>query len=430
MTDQQAMESFESALSDRIHRYTSGITRRPFDAGATGRAAMASHGGAGSGPRWAGRRWWILLVPAAALLAIGAVVVGGLPQQDRPTAPSQPPTVVPIPDVLQHDWQRPAAIGPGGDPWGSGFLTVADGQVGYGREPGGAAATSTVAATGPATLQVVATTGTKDCHPGDAGAYGWELTGKDTVLTLTPISTDACGARQTALAGQWVRDFPPLPASGDALPAGTHSTLTFDPLADPRSTTHLEFTVPEGCRVVGDDLAAFDLQRLPDDPAGDPLAEPQIGVFVNPRLEADFAPGAACGPTGDAPGIGGGLDELVAAIVSRPGIVPTQPADVTIAGRRGRLLDLRLAPTWTGGCTDISGPVVGMPILHLGGSDHGPAVGLGPDQEVRLILVDIGEGRTLAISIYPAAKVTPTFEQHVTEAMPIVQSFKFVPAAP
>jgi hypothetical protein len=431
MAEPPVMDAFETGLAGQVRRYTSVASSRPFDPLVAARAAMATSGTSGSSLAWRSairsRRWLLVPVPIAISVAVVAVAVGGILQRRPPEAVGGP-----VPDALRHSWSRPYGVAPGPDVYGSGFLALTDRRADYGREPGAAASTSSIASTGPAALEVTATSETKDCAPGDAGAYRWTLEGSDTVLTLTPISADACAARQTALAGQWVRDnFPPQPVLGDALPAGTHTTSTFDPLGDAGSPTHLEFTVPEGWRLMGDEVGSFNVQRLPDDPAGDTWAEPLIGAFTSPRLEADFAPGAACGPTGDAPGVEGGLDELVAAIVSRPGVVSTPPADVTIAGHQGRMLDLRLAPTWTGGCSDVSGPIVGMPILHQGGSLRGPVVGLGPDQPMRLFLLDLGRGRTLAIAIANLTdNESSSFEQHLAEAMPIVESFQFVPATP
>jgi hypothetical protein len=423
----RVMDAFETTLSEQIRRYTSAATARAFDPFVAARTAMAST--SVTGTTWRGRaagpsRRWLALVPVVALMAV-ALAVGANVQRRTPEGASGP-----VPSMLRHTWARPYQVAPGPDVYGSGFLAVTPRQIHYGREPGAAASTSSIAATGPAALEITATGETKGCAAGDSGAYRWTLQGSDTVLTLTPISADACAARQTVLAGQWVRDFGPQPVLGGALPAGSHTTSVFDPLGDAGSPTHLAFAVPEGWRLMADQVGSFNLQRLPNDRSGDPLAEPQIAAFTNPRLEADFAPGDACAPTSDAPGVGGRLEELVGAIVSRPGVVATPPADVTIAGHQGRLLDLRLAASWRGGCSDVSGPVVGLPILHQGGSIRGPVVGLGPGQAVRLILVDVGGSRTLAIAIFPTAKQSSDFEQHVAEAMPVIESFQFVPASP
>jgi hypothetical protein len=429
MDDPRAMNAFETTLSEQVGRYTSAATARPFDPLVAARTAMASTGVTGSTLRWRAarpsRRWWLAFIPVVAVIA-AALAVGASIQRRMPEVVGGP-----VPEALRHDWIRPYAVTPGGDAYGSGFLALTDRRIDYGREPGAAASTSSIAATGPTALEITATATTKDCAGAESGAYSWKLEGSDTVLTLTPISTDACASRQKALAGPWVRDFGPQPVLGGGLPAGSHTTAFFDPLGNAGSPTRLAFTVPEGWRLMGDEAGSVNLQRIPDDPAGDPLAEPLIGAFTNPRVAQDFAPGAACGPTGDDPGVGGGLDDLVAAIAARPGVVSTPPADVTVAGRKGRLLDLRLEPGWTGGCSDVSGSIVGMPILHQGGSLRGPVVGLGPDRPVRLILLDIGGGRTLAIAIATLTdKQSSSFEQHLAEAMPIVESFAFVPATP
>ena len=426
MTEPRTIEALETLFSGRIRSYANAAARRPFDATAAARTAMASSTAV---RRDGARRWWLLLVPAAALVAIGAIVVGGIANQPRLPAPSVAPGAAAVPDALRHRWVRPYAVAPGEDVYGSGFLNVEANRARYGREEGPAASTSAMAATGASSVEVTATDATKDCDSGAAGAYGWSLSGSDTVLTLTPITADGCAARQKALAGQWVRDFPPGPAFGNALPPGTHTTSTFDPLENAASPTRLTFTVPGGWALMDDRVGSFTLQRLPTDPADDPLAEPLIAAFANPRVEADFASGATCGPTGDAPGVGSGVDELVAAIVARPGVVAAPPRNVTIAGHQGRLLDLQLDPSWAAGCLDSSGPIVGMPILHMGGSLAGPVVGLTTDQPVRIILLDIGGSQTLAIVIAaPTEQKASDFEPKVAAAMPIIESFGFEPA--
>ena len=429
MTEPGAMDAFETALTEQVRRYTVAATARPFDPLVAARTAMASTSVTRSTMRWraAGpsRRWWLAVIPVLALI-VAALVVGASLQRRTPEIVGGP-----VPDALRHDWSRPYAVTPGGDAYGSGFLTVTDRRVDYGREPGAAASMSSIAATGPTALEITATAGTKGCAAGDSGAYRWTLEGSDTVLTLTPVSADACALRQAALAGPWVRDFGPQPVLGGALPVGRQTTSLFDPVGDRASPMRLAFTVPDGWRLMADQVASFSLQRLPDGPAGDPKAETLIGVFTDPRIAADFAPGAACGPTNDAPGVGGGLDDLVKAIVTRPGIVSTPPAEVTVAGHQGRLLVLRLEPGWTGGCSDVTGPIVAMPILHQRGSPGGPGVGVGPEQPVRLTLLDVGGGRTLAIAIVaPTDRVSANFDRHLAEAMSIVESFAFVPATP
>jgi hypothetical protein len=50
---------------------------------------------------------------------------------------------------------------------------------------------------------------------------------------------------------------------------------------------------------------------------------------------------------------------------------------------------------------------------------------------MRLFLLDLGRGRTRAIAIANLTdNESSSFEQHLGEAMPIVESFQFVPATP
>ena len=85
-------------------------------------------------------------------------------------------------------------------------------------------------------------------------------------------------------------------------------------------------------------------------------------------MAADFAAGADCNSVVDAPGVGRGRDELVAAIRARPSVVSTPPTEVTVGGFSGLMLDLRLAPSWTGRLhVAAEARVIGASILHGAG---------------------------------------------------------------
>jgi hypothetical protein len=175
----------------------------------------------------------------------------------------------------------------------------------------------------------------------------------------------------------------------------------------------------------------FLLHHLADEAAGQPAADTFIALFVQPRMSAEFEDGAACRPSGEAPGVGNGVDDLVAAILARPGVVSTAPTAVKIGGYDGQLLDLRLAASWTRGCVAPEGPIVGIPILHQAGSEPAPLVGLARDHPVRLILLDLTGGRTLAIAIFEPEPSQPSvFEAHAAEVMPIIESFEFAAPTP
>ena len=169
------------------------------------------------------------------------------------------------------------------------------------------------------------------------------------------------------------------------------------------------------------------LPTLQDQPATDTF----IFMIAQPRLAAAFEDGAVCGEFPVASGVGSGADDIVGALSARPGVIASPPTAVTIGGYEGTLIDLRLDPAWTGGCTAPDGPVVGVPILTGPGVGAGPSVGLAPDAPVRLILVDVGGGRTMATVVACAEPSTLAFfDAQVATAMPVIESIELHPPTP
>ena len=443
MTERQAMDPFETRFADRVRTYTDIATERRIDALAISRTAMSSGRATGWSPRRlgggllgrrAGGDRWAVAFMAVLIGVVGIAILGrrsdsGIGSQPTPAAS----TGGAIPDVLRHAWQRPTTFLPGEVSYPTAFLSLLSGQLEFGPEPGAEASTSAIRAADIDILEATATAGTVGCALGDVGIYRYALEGKDTVMTLTAIGTDACAAREEALAGPWVRSDLPAPVDPAAtLPPGTHETARFDPFGDPAVFGQLSFTVPEGWKVKDDEPAYFLLHHLPDAAQGQSAVDSFILLLARPAVAADFSKGATCGsPVSDAPGVGNGLDDLVAAIRARPGVVSTAPAAVTIGGYEGQTLDLELATSWTGGCLTPDGPVVGMPLLHEAGAETGPGFGLGSDRPVRLVLLDLTGGRTLAVAIF---EIEPSersvFEAHAAELMPIIESFEFHPPTP
>jgi len=444
MTERRAMEAFETRFAGRVRAYTDTAIERRIDALAISRNAMSSQGATGwsqrrlgaglLGRRIAGVRWALAFV-AVVLIGVVGVAVLGRPSDSvigpQPTPSPAASADGPIPEALRHSWQRPYAVTPGLDQWATGFLSVASGVMDFGPEPGAAASRSAIGAAGLDTLVVTATVETKGCAIGDIGAYRWSVEGQGTVMTLTGISADACAAREAALAGQWVRSDLPVPTGGEVtLPPGTYQTSAFDPFDKPGVPDQLSYTVPEGWKVKEDRPATFVLHHLPDASPSQPSTDTFMFVFAQPQMAADIAEGAVCGPFSDAPGVGRGVDDIVAAIMARPGVVSTPPAAVTIGGFEGQLLDLHLAPDWTKGCLAPEGPIVGLAIL-LGASETGPSVGIGPDSPLRLILLDLTDERTMAVAIFNVEPSQPSeFEKQVAEVMPVIESFEFHPPMP
>ena len=429
MTELRATEPFDPRLADRVQAYADLATNRRIDALTVARTAMSSQsatgwsmgrlGGGSLGRRSRALGW----ATAFAVVILVAVVAFAIQRRPSDTVGG------PVPDVLRHAWARPLPVAPGPDLYGSGFLSLTSGQLEFGWDPGAGGSKSTITATGPDTVAVTATGETIGCAAGDVGTYRWLLEGKGTFMTLTAIDADACAARAKSLIGPWVRSDLPPPVDPEApLPPGTYQTSRFDPFGDPTKFGQVSYTVPGAWKIKDDEPGIFLLHHLSDVPQGQPSTDSFILLLARPRLAADFAEGAKCGGTGDAPGVGGGLDDLVAAIRARPGVVSTTPVAVTIGGYKGQRLDLELVPSWTGGCLALDGPAVGMPLVHEAGSETGPGFGLGPNRPMRLMLLDLTGGRTLAVAIF---EIDPSersvFEAHAAEVMPIVESFEFHP---
>ena len=279
---------------------------------------------------------------------------------------------------------------------------------------------------------VTATAETQGCAIADIGPYRWAVAGKGTVMTLTAISADACATREKALAGQWVRSDLAGPGGGGAeLPPGTYPTSAFDPFGHPGMSGQLSYTVPSGWVTEEDQPASFTLDHPSAASASQPSTNSVILLIAQPRMVADLN-GAPCGSFSDAPGVGLRVDEIVAAIRARVGVIATAPAAVTIGGHEGKMLDLHLAPSWTGGCVAPEGAAVGIPILHGDGLGTGPVVavgpvvGVGPDHPLRLILLDLTAGRTMCVAIFNIrSSQASAFEEQLGAVMPIIESFQF-----
>jgi hypothetical protein len=451
MTERQATDPFETRFANRVRTYTDVATERRIDALAISRSAMTSGRATGwwqrrlgaglLGRRIAGDRWAVAFMAVVLIGVVGIAVIGprsdsGIGSQQTPVISSTPVPAASsggvIPDVLRHSWQRPLPTVPDQVTYPTAFLSLVSGQLEFGPEPGAGASGSAIRAADSDILAVTATVETLGCAIGDVGLYRWSLEGKDTVMNLTAIGPDACAAREEALAGPWVRsDFPP-PADPEAtLPPGTHETSSFDPFGEPARPSRLSYVVPEGWKVKVDEPLSFVLHHLADAAQGQPSADTFLALFVQPRMSAVPEDGAACGgPSGEAPDVGGGLDDIVAAITARDGVISTPPATVTIGGHEGRMLDLQLEPSWARGCRAPEGLVVGVPILHQAGGP-GPMVGLAPNQPVRLILLDLAAGRTMAVVTFGIGPLPPSeFEKQLAEVMPIIESFEFHPPTP
>jgi hypothetical protein len=216
------------------------------------------------------------------------------------------------------------------------------------------------------------------CAPGATGDYRWSLSPGRTVLTLEEIS-DECPGRAAALAGEWAHIG--CPSRGDdclgPLEAGRHSSVNFDPF-DSDSYGEMTYVVADGWSSTVDDKARLTLVPPGSDDSG------VHGV----HLYADVASaGPNCAAT---PGPESGADAIASAISSMPGLsVDTSPA--TVDTYPAQVLDVVAE---TSACT------AGRPLLtSRSGSSTPWTVSIGEGRRMRIVLVDLPSGGTMAVVI-------------------------------
>jgi len=446
MTEERSVEAFEAKLTRLARSYTDGAAARPYDDLAAARLAMSARvrrwspawrmRGGELGPRVAGVPWLALgaAVTIAVLIAVAVDRTTPRVQTGQPTAvPSaaiaSPAVVGPLPTDLLHPWQRPYGVTPDLGRWGSGTLVFTDGALSVASDLLDLSSTSKVDPGTTDELVVAATDGTMGCEVGDAGTYRWEVTGSGTVLTLTVRISDGCKVREQALVGDWVRSDMTGTGFGVTMPAGDYQSMRFDPLGRASMAGGLSFRLPDGWVIAGESDTDVTLLH----PQGDgpqPVLTTVITVMARPTLVAPIPDEAPCGAVTDQEEGGTSVDELLAALAARPGVEMSSPTSIEIRGHPATVVDLRLAPDWTGACKDGTDSLVGIALLRVAGQATGQATGpllaVTAQHPFRLVLVDLGEGRTVAIAAFgigddPSAVTSiPT-----ADAMPVIESFEF-----
>ena len=146
-----------------------------------------------------------------------------------------------------------------------------------------------------------------------------------------------------------------------------------------------------------------------------------IGLTTGPFV--DFAD-PDCEGRGQAPaGVGTTVAEVVAALSGDPRLLAAPAQAVTIGDRTGQILDMQIAPSWTGTCAWSDG----MPGVHITGITDdlsGPGFRLAGTERARFIFLDVGES---VVSINIGVTNGTDFEAFAAEVMPIIESMRFTP---
>jgi len=370
-------------------------------------------------------------IAAALTIAAAAafLVVGGRRNESLvPPAPSAVPTQTPIgspsaavalpPSGLLHRWNGPPRPVAGMEPPAvTAAVTFVATTMTFdaGGDPRPDLASKAVAA-GPGRIELTLRTAQAGCHEGDLGTYSYALSPGGGFVTLTP-EADSCPARSQAVAGDWVRSDCPNPGFwclGD-LEAGAHVSAAFDPFVPFKDWSFqygkFAYTVPDGWANIEEDSTLYVLARQT---AGE---DASIWLLSD---EAAHKTGRGCPDNMVEPGVGRTPQALAAWIPTLPGVIATAPRTVDLGGLTGLTLDVSVKPSWTDICTGESKPSVAL-FADADGREHDVKV-VG-DVPIRLYLLDLGDGRTLLVDV--VATTRADWQQLVTDATPIIQTFRF-----
>jgi hypothetical protein len=331
----------------------------------------------------------------------------------------------PIPDELRHVWLGPARdISALGGPQAVSILLIEDATFyfifgAHGED----ALNSTVSIAAPGEVRFVSTNTTGGCHVGDEGIYDWTTSADGAGLTMTKV-TEACSPRAEAVVGDWVRAACKSPDFGclGNLEAGTHRTAFLEPLGQPAAFGptwrmlygQLSYTVPSGWANAVDDPNLYNLVAQDEYAKTVPDVSRYPGIVIVPDV-AVAAQDAACSPKVE-PGVGQSSAEIAARIARIPSLAVGSATSISISGRSGTMIDVALKPGWAQSCA-VGG---GVPVLRRGDDEWRMTA----TSRWRLILVDVADGRTMAILIGSFDDLS-RFDDLVADAMPIVQSFDF-----
>jgi hypothetical protein len=328
----------------------------------------------------------------------------------------------PIPAELAYVWVGPARdIAALGGPQAVSIIRIRGAQLDYilgGHDE--EALKSAVSVSGPGQVRFTSVNTTGGCQIGDEGTYGWATVTDGAGLTLTKVA-ETCSPRAEAVVGDWVRaackDFGCL---GD-LGAGEHRTAFFEPLGDPTALNgswrmqygSMSYTVPSGWANAVDDPNFYDIVPTGEYAKTVPDMSRYSGIALIPDVGV-VAPEDGCSPSVES-GFSRSMDDMTARIAEIPSLDVGVATSINLAGRSGRMFDVALKEGSSQSCAADGG----VPVLRSLGWDRRMTAG----ERWRLILLDVADGRTMAIVINDAS-VPSRFDDLVAQAILIVKSFE------
>ncbi len=354
-----------------------------------------------------------MAVAAAVVLMIALAVVA---RSQQPQLATTPTTITPSPSSsitpgsqlteLAGRWvgATPTSVTTP-NPSASAFLAFSEDRVSLEHLSGGIVHdfNSRVTVTGVGQLRLTLTDQLGRCAGGAIGEYRWTLSPQATTLTVVAVS-DECATRGEALAGTWTHTVCPA-RGGDCLgplEAGRYASVHFDPFGS-NSYGEVAYDVTDGWASTFDDKSRLTL--LP--PGGDQSEIHGLYLF------ADVAPANAdCSATAST--VTDSAAAVAAALAAMPGLSVTA-SEATIGAYQAQALDLTAAATL---------PCAGeQPLLtSKSGSSTSWTLAIGHSQRMRILLVDLPGGRTMAI-VVASDRSAPEYAQLLDASTVVINSF-------
>jgi len=267
------------------------------------------------------------------------------------------------------------------------------------------------------------------CDAGALGDYTWSLSSGGNRLTIRAVS-DPCATRLAAITGDWDRvacKNPENQCLGDLEP-GTYASQNIAPHLKPGGTSSpiyaaVTYTVPDGWANAADFPGSFSLAPSSDyahySEDGPPKGGThEIALYAALAASDQNAECSAAERT-DVPRSVNGMIQFIGSLRS---VSSSRPRPITIDGRNGRWVDVRIAPDWTGTCPDETVPTVQL-FRHSEGGPFTWNLALRGDARMRLIVLDVGQGDVVLIAV--VSDDPDRFDDLAAQSMPIIESIHF-----